>query len=96
MERSGPRAGWPGAVAEPSSQPQTVRYYATSQQVYARAVMALVTYARTHQEDFTIGALDLAAMEHQGLTVTGPDLSGVQETLSKVPGLVSQDEQEEQ
>jgi hypothetical protein len=84
----------------PESASQTIRYYATSQQVYARALLALVDYARTHQDDFTFGPLYLPVLEHQGLTVTssgsGADLPGVKEMLGKVPGLTEYDAQEEQ
>ena len=81
----------PVASAGPDSPSQTIRYYATSQHVYARAVLVLVDYARTHQDDFAFGPLYLPVLEHQGLTVTGRDLSGVQETLGKVPGLVQEE-----
>ena len=65
----------------------TVRYFTASGYVYARALLALVTYARGHAEDFTFGPLDLGALEHQGLAVSGPDLDGVKALLDGIPGL---------
>jgi len=66
----------------------TVRYFAASRLTYARALLELVTYARDHLfEDFSAGPLDLAALENQGLAVSGSDLTGVQELLEKIPGL---------
>ena len=69
---------------------QTVRYYAVSQQAYARALLELTIYARTHEDNFSAGPLKLDALEHQGLTVTGPDLAGIREVLDKIPGLVQE------
>lgn len=73
---------------------QTVRYYAVSQQAYARALLALTAYARISQDNFAFGPLDLAALDHQGLSVTGSgtDLPRVAETLSTIPGLVQEEQ----
>ena len=68
----------------------TARYYAASPHSYARALLDLAAYARTHEDGFSYGPLDMAALQHQGLTVTGPDLTGVRELLGKVPGLVQE------
>jgi len=68
----------------------TVRYRAATRYAYAQALTALVTYAREHDEDFAAGPLDLSALEHQGLVVTGPDLSGVQAVLGKIHGLIEE------
>jgi hypothetical protein len=68
----------------------TERYFASSPRTYARALLELATYARTHKDNFSLGPLDLAALEHQGLTVTGSDLTGVREMLSTIPGLVQE------
>lgn len=69
---------------------QTARYYASSRTVYARALLRLSAYARTHTDDFSFGPLDLAALENQGLTITGTDLAGAREVLGKVAGLVQE------
>ena len=65
----------------------TLRYFAASRVVYARALLELVTYARGHAEDFSIGPPDISALEHQDLAVSGPDLAGVQILLDGIPGL---------
>jgi hypothetical protein len=65
----------------------TARYRAASRHSYAQALLVLLRYAREHGDDFEFGPLDLAALEHQGLAVTGPDLTGVRQVLSAVPGL---------
>lgn len=71
----------------------TSRYYAASRHVYARALLRLSAYARAHADDFSFGPLDLAALENQGLTITGSDLTGAREVLSKIPGLVQEQPQ---
>lgn len=71
----------------------TDRWYspAGSHQVYARALLELAIYARVHTGDFTVGPpLDMDALEHQGITITGSDLTGVREMLSKIAGLVQE------
>ena len=50
--------------------------FASSRLTYARALLELATYARTHQDDFSLGPLDVASLEHQGLTVTGSRSDG--------------------
>lgn len=67
---------------------QTIRYFAESRIVYARALTALAEYARGSADDFEVSPARLAAMEHQGLAVSGPDLSGVRVVLEKIPGLI--------
>lgn len=69
---------------------RTVRYYASSRHIYARALLRLSAYARTHEDDFSFGPLDLAALENQGLVITGTDLAGAREVLSTVAGLVQE------
>jgi hypothetical protein len=54
------------------------------------ALYELVTYARDHVEDFTFGPVDLDALEHQGLAVSGPDLAGVRAELARIPGLIQE------
>ena len=75
---------------------QTIRWYSPSgsHRVYLQAVLELVAYARGRQEDFSFGPLYLPALEHQGLAVTGADLSGVRETLDKITGLVQVQEEQ--
>lgn len=70
---------------------QTVRYRAATRYSYALALRDLAAYARQHGEDFEVYPADLAAMEHQGLAVTGPDLDGVRGVLDKVPGLAGEE-----
>jgi len=71
----------------------TIRYFAASRIVYARALLELVTYAREHLfDDFSAGPLDLAALESQGLAVSGPDLAGVKSLLDGIPGLAQEGE----
>lgn len=66
----------------------TVRYRASSRYTYARALLELVTFARAHAIDFEFGPLDLAALEHNGLAISGPDLSPVEAVLRNIPGLI--------
>ena len=56
---------------ERGSLSSTIRRFAASRLVYATALLALVNYARGHDGDFTFGPLDLAALESQGLAVSG-------------------------
>lgn len=72
---------------------QTLRCFAASRFTYAVALEKLTLYARDYPDDFDFGKLDLDALLHQGLTVTGPDLSGVAEMLADVPGLSVEEEQ---
>lgn len=65
----------------------TARYFAASRLAYAQALVELAEHARVSTEDFEFGPLDISALEHQGLSVSGPDLSGVRELLGKIPGL---------
>jgi len=70
--------------------PETLRFRASSRYSYAVALLSLVHYARdTTGPDFAFGPLALAQLESAGLEVTGPDLSGVAQVLSGVPGLVA-------
>lgn len=67
----------------------TLRYRALQRYSYARALLALVETARTWEGPaFRITPMNLAAMERNGLTVSGPDLSGVEAALASVPGLI--------
>lgn len=66
----------------------TLRYFAESRIVYARALIDLAEYARGSADDFEVSPASVVAMEHQGLAVSGPDLSGVREVLGKIPGLI--------
>ena len=67
----------------------SLRYRASGHIPYALALVALVRHARTHPHpDFQFGPLDLRALDHQGLVISGPDLSAVSEVMSEVPGLI--------
>lgn len=74
----------------------TIRYYASSRYAYARAVLELVAYARSHGEEFEVSPGSAAEMEHQGLAVSGEDLAGVRELLGGVEGLVIEDGEDSQ
>jgi len=67
---------------------QTIRFRAESRITYARALVALTRIARETARDFEYGPLDMAALEDQGLVLTG---SGVTEWaddfMGQVPGL---------
>jgi hypothetical protein len=69
----------------------TVRYYAESRYACSRAVLALAEYARSHGDDFEVSPRTAAAMEHQGLAVSGPDLTGVTALLDGLEGLTRQE-----
>lgn len=55
--------------------------------LYNIAMVAAVEYARGHEEDFIIGPLDSGKMVDQGMWVSGPDLEGVSDAITRVPGL---------
>lgn len=75
-------------VAEP-----TFRFRAASRIVYAKALLALVRRARDSYHDFTFGPLELAALEDQGLLVSGPGVAEwADDFLTEVPGLHLADE----
>lgn len=68
---------------------ETKRYRALQRYSYARALEALVILARTWEGPaFRWGPMDLTALERNGLTLTGADLSGVSLILSEVPGII--------
>ncbi len=67
---------------------QTLRYFADSRITLGMALIKLLEYARDHAEDFEVGPLSLATLVTSGLTISGPDLTGPAEVLSRVPGLV--------
>jgi hypothetical protein len=67
----------------------TRRWRADSRVSYARALLALIEYARARPSpDFAFGPLSVASLEAYGLTVSGTDLTGPSDVLSTVPGLV--------
>lgn len=67
---------------------QTIRYRGLYRFIYSKALVQLVEYARENpQPEFSFGPMSLSAMEHAGLTITGADLSGVVDLLSRVHGL---------
>jgi hypothetical protein len=68
----------------------TARWFAESRLAYARALTALAVYARDSSSEFTFGPLDLAALENQGLAVTGDDLAGVRKLLGGLPGIAEE------
>jgi len=86
-------AGKGSAVGEPAGQ-QTARWFAADRKAYAWALLDLADLARSSTIDFSAGPMGLDVMEHQGLSVTGKDLTRVRELLGRVPGLTEHSEQE--
>ena len=67
---------------------ETVRYRALYRCIYRQALVRLVEYARENPApEFSFGPMSLKAMEAQGITITGTNLSGVTDVLSSVYGL---------
>jgi hypothetical protein len=48
---------------------------------------AVVEYMRGHPVDFLMGPLDSGKMVDEGMWVSGPDLEGVSDAITRVPGL---------
>lgn len=55
--------------------------------LYNIAMATVVEYARDHEVDFIVGPLDSGKMVEQGLWLSGPDLEGVSDAITRVPGL---------
>jgi hypothetical protein len=71
----------------------TFRFRAESRIIYARALVNLLRRARSGDDDFTFGPLMLAALQDQGLVISGPSVSGwVDDFLKQVPGIYRADE----
>lgn len=68
----------------------TVRYRAGSRFTYAMALFELVIYARASKDDFAFGPTKLDMLERNGLTISGPDLTGVRMILAKIPDLIEE------
>jgi hypothetical protein len=77
---------------EPDEAVQTFRYRAVMQLAYAVALLHLLEYARESRAVFEYGPMSLAALEDQGLTISGPRLAGAQKVLAEIPGLYLSDE----
>jgi hypothetical protein len=72
---------------------QAFRFRAESRITYAHALVNLLKRARSGSDDFTFGPLTLAALEYQGLLVSGPGVSGwADDFLKQIPGLYRSDE----
>jgi hypothetical protein len=80
------------ALPEPAEAVETVRYRAVMQLAYAVALLHLLEYARESREVFEYGPMSLAALEDQGLTISGPRLDGARKVLAEIPGLYLSDE----
>ncbi len=74
-----------------ATEPSQVHYRADRPDAYAAALLALIRHARDSTDDFSFGPLRLADLDRDGLTVTGPDLSGPLLALSTIPGLAPVD-----
>jgi hypothetical protein len=61
---------------------------------YSVALLLLMEYSRSSKDMFEFGPMDLAALENQGLVISGPDLAGAQKVLAGIPGLYLSDELE--
>jgi hypothetical protein len=70
---------------------QTRRFRADSSFTYAYSAEALTEYARDSEKEFDFGPLDQQGMLQGGLTVTGPDLTGVVELMAGIPGITEWD-----
>lgn len=71
----------------------TIRFRAESRITYARALVNLFSRARSGSDDFTFGPLTLAALEDQGLLISGAGVSGwADDFLKEIPGLHRSDE----
>jgi hypothetical protein len=55
--------------------------------LYNITVAIVVSYMREHPDDFVLGPLDSGKMVDHGLWVSGPDLEGVSDAITRVPGL---------
>lgn len=72
---------------------ETLRFRAESRITYGRALLALTRLARDTDHKFSFGPLDIAAVEEQGLLVSGPDvLEWADDFMKQVPGLYRADE----
>lgn len=79
-------------MTAPAEAVRTLRYRAVMNLAYSVALLHLLEYARESREDFEYGPMDLNAIEDQGLTVSGPRLSGVMKVLEGIPGLYLSEE----
>jgi len=72
---------------------QVLRFRAESRIIYATALVSLTKRARSSDEKFTFGPLDMDALEDQGLLISGPDILGwADDFLRQVPGLYRSEE----
>lgn len=67
-----------------------MRFYFDSSEAVSRAVLLLVTQARSTTEDFSFGPLDLKSLLKDGLSVVGASDS-LLSRLSKLPGVLAED-----
>lgn len=66
----------------------TLRYRGLYRFVLAKALLALVEYARDNPHpEFSFGPMNLRALEQSGLVVSGSDLSAVTDVLDRIHGL---------
>lgn len=77
-------------MAEQPAHDSTLRFRASSRLAYGQALVALAEHARGSVDDFEFGPMDLSALEHQGLLVTGPKLAVVRAVLAKIPGITEE------
>lgn len=79
-------------MTTPAEATRTLRYRAVMNLAYSVALLYLLEHARQTREEFEFGPMDLAALEDQGLTVSGPRLDSVEKVLAGIPGLYLSDE----
>ncbi len=73
------------------AEPTRVHYRGDGPEVMAAAIVAVMRYARESSDDFTFGPLRLDDLERDGLEIGGPDLGGVMNVLTLIPGLAQVD-----
>jgi len=80
-------------TAPPVARPPLTRlhYRADTPDVYAVALTRLVRHARESSDDFSFGPVRVADCIRDGLTLTGPDLTGPVGVLAAITGLAQVD-----
>lgn len=68
-----------------------VRYRGDSPTALVDGLLRVVKFARATADDFRFGPTRIDALLRDGLEIHGPDLAGVMEVLSTVPGLAHTD-----
>jgi hypothetical protein len=64
-----------------------LRFRADGPDVYATALLRLISYARTSTDDFTFGPVSISDCVRDGISLKGPDLFGAVGVLAAISGL---------